>query len=74
MGIVRLITTNENFDIVTLPNENLLEVFRRNNIPILTTLLLDKNHEFVSLTRILSENEIVKQFYLVTRLKKHLCP
>lgn len=64
MGVVRLITTTENFDIQVTANETLLEVFRKNNIPIQTTLLLDENNQFVSLISKLKANEVVYAYSL----------
>ncbi len=56
MGI-KVVTTEKSFNLQAAEDETLLELFRRNNIPIQSCLVLDKNNKMVSLSSKVKDNE-----------------
>jgi hypothetical protein len=58
MGMISFVTTARTYQIHTHAGESVLEAFRRSNIPVQGTLLLDSERQFLSLTTVLDDGGV----------------
>jgi hypothetical protein len=64
MGNIELVTTAGKYNLAGHPEETLLEVFRRNNIPIQGTMPLDEAGRFVSLSYRIKSGDRLRAYAL----------
>jgi hypothetical protein len=64
MGVIRARTTAFDLTIDTRPGETVLEAMRRSNLPAPGFLLHDDDHAFISLSRVLNDEDTVNAYSL----------
>lgn len=74
MGAIEFITTNTTYQIEAKAGETILEMLRRSNIPLQSSLILSEDLKPVSVTQILGPDERIKAFSLRNPDFKALLP